>query len=242
MNIETLDREYKQGDKGGKVIMVQEWLTLNKYAVAIDGDFGPATVSALRKFKASAGLTATGVADAATFEALTAPMRRALAPIPASGKTLNDLIVAYAQQHLAEHPLEVGGENCGPWVRLYTGHEGKEWAWCAGFAGFILKQACDTFGVPLPLTLSLSCTELAHDAIKRGSLIMGKPLAPILPGSLFLNRGAPGAWEHTGIVIAFHDDSIETIEGNTNDVGSREGYEVCRRVRGYNNKDFIKIG
>lgn len=32
-----------------------------------------------------------------------------------------------------------------------------------------------------------------------------------------------------------------TIEGNTNDDGSREGYEVCARTRDYNEMDFIKI-
>lgn len=34
---------------------------------------------------------------------------------------------------------------------------------------------------------------------------------------------------------------VETIEGNTNDEDSPEGYEVCRRVRGYGSKDFILI-
>jgi len=32
---------------------------------------------------------------------------------------------------------------------------------------------------------------------------------------------------------------FQTIEGNTNDDGSREGYEGCQRVRGYASKDFI---
>jgi hypothetical protein len=34
---------------------------------------------------------------------------------------------------------------------------------------------------------------------------------------------------------------FETIEGNTNDDGSREGYEVCRRFRSYQKTDFILI-
>jgi len=46
---------------------------------------------------------------------------------------------------------------------------------------------------------------------------------------------------HTGIVVAAHADSIETIEGNINNEGSREGYEVCRRFRGYGKKDFILL-
>lgn len=36
---------------------------------------------------------------------------------------------------------------------------------------------------------------------------------------------------HTGFVENIEGDTIHTIEGNTNDTGSREGYEVCRRYR-----------
>jgi len=42
-------------------------------------------------------------------------------------------------------------------------------------------------------------------------------------------------------VTKFEDDAFETIEGNTNDEGSPNGYEVCRRIRGYRKKDFIRI-
>lgn len=37
---------------------------------------------------------------------------------------------------------------------------------------------------------------------------------------------------HTGFVESIDSDgTLHTIEGNTNDSGSREGYEVCRRTR-----------
>ena len=35
--------------------------------------------------------------------------------------------------------------------------------------------------------------------------------------------------------------SSSTIEGNTNDTGSREGVEVCARTRSYAGKDFIIV-
>ena len=70
------------------------------------------------------------------------PMIAALSPIAPDGP-LGRLVVAYARQHLVQHPQEVGGENRGPWVRLYTqGREGEDSPWCAGFATFILEQAC----------------------------------------------------------------------------------------------------
>ena len=40
-----------------------------------------------------------------------------------------------------------------------------------------------------------------------------------------------GGLGHTGIIEAIIDGQLHTIEGNTNDTGSREGYEVCRRIR-----------
>jgi hypothetical protein len=47
---------------------------------------------------------------------------------------------------------------------------------------------------------------------------------------------------HTGFVERIDGLSIHTIEGNTNDTGSREGYEVCRRIRKINTmKGFIIV-
>lgn len=61
----------------------------------------------------------------------------------------------------------------------------------------------------------------------------------IPPGSLFLVRRTATDWTHVGIVTAAHELHFETLEGNTNDDGSHEGYEVCARARGYGGKDFI---
>jgi hypothetical protein len=42
-------------------------------------------------------------------------------------------------------------------------------------------------------------------------------------------------------VLKAKEDVFHTIEGNTNDEGSREGYEVRKRIRGHEDKDFILI-
>jgi hypothetical protein len=74
-------------------------------------------------------------------------------------------IVRYAKQHLKQVPREVGGNNKGPWVRLYMDHhEGDEWRWCAGFVCFVIKQACDTIQVEMPIVSSFSCDLLAASA------------------------------------------------------------------------------
>ena len=49
-------------------------------------------------------------------------------------------------------------------------------------------------------------------------------------GSIFIMDYGKGLG-HTGIVERIDGDTLYTIEGNTNDEGSREGYEVCRRTR-----------
>src|SRR2546427_4017703 len=135
------------GDRGPSVRRVQEWLSLNGLQVKVDGDCGPATRAAVREFESRHGLSSDGEVGAKLFELLTAPMRAALARIEPGGRPLGELTIAYAQQHLAQHPREIGGQNRGPWVRLYmSGHDGEEWAWCAGFACFCLRQACATLG------------------------------------------------------------------------------------------------
>lgn len=47
---------------------------------------------------------------------------------------------------------------------------------------------------------------------------------------------------HTGIVVEVIGDSIRTIEGNTNDEASREGYIVAEKTRKISsiNKGFIR--
>jgi hypothetical protein len=172
-------------------------------------------------------------------------MVAALAPI-APGGALGSLVVAYARQHLVQHPQEVGGENRGPWVRLYTqGQEGKDAPWCAGFATFVLEQACRTAGVPSPVPRTLACDEVQSCA---GDRFLPQPKPPqrsrITPGSLFLRPNPPGVkprYAHTGIVVKAEADTFRSIEGNTNDDGSAEGFEVCARVHGYRNLDFVLL-
>jgi hypothetical protein len=88
----------------------------------------------------------------------------------------------------------------------------------------------------------VSCDVLASQAERAGMRLSDEDApAKLTPGSIFLVRGIVGDWTHTGIVTEVHDDTFETIEGNTNDAGHREGIEVCARTRSYAGKDFILI-
>lgn len=234
-----LSKPLQKGDKKGQVKLIQEWLSLNDEKIAIDNDFGSATETAVKDFQTKTNLPVTGIVDDATFAKLIAPMSRALTPIAANGMSLGELVVEYSKRHLVEHPLEVGGQNAGPWVRMYmNGNEGEDWPWCAGFACFCLKQASDTLRQTMPFKSSFSCDTLAAFAKEKNRLVN---IGEAAPGSFFLVRRTDTDWTHTGIITDIQGDIIKTIEGNTNDAGSREGYEVCARTRGIKKMDFIKI-
>ena len=134
-----LDKNYKRGSKGKKVRLIREWLLLNGIGVVVDGDFGAATDFAIRKFTIKNDFVENGIVENKTFAKLINPMKFVIEEkTPKS--ILGNTVVTYAKRHLKQSPREIGGQNCGPWVRLYMkGNEGPEWAWCARFACFILQ-------------------------------------------------------------------------------------------------------
>ena len=181
---------------------------------------------------------------------MVSPLKAALQAIPVTpNDKLPDLVLKYAQQHLAQHPLEIGGQNRGPWVRVYLdGNEGTPWAWCAGFVTFILKQACLTLNRSMPLAGSFRCNELAQQAKAKHLFVRSEDIAngtvsweSLNSCCIFLVRKNSSEWSHTGFVCQPNGDPFSTIEGNTNDEGNAEGYEACKRTRSLSGKDFIRI-
>lgn len=238
----------EQGSSGRDVRRIQEWLCLNGFGVVVDGDFGPATEDGVKAFRRKRRLPVRGPVDAATFDKLSSPMRRALSTPRSVPRDIGDAVVYVARRHLTQHPREIAGQNLGPWVRLYMdGKEGKSYPWCVGFVQLVIRQACDALNVEKPFVHTYSCDRLASDGCKKGLFIrqaeIGASNAADLPppGTVFLQRREPGDWTHAGVVVRANKETFETIEGNTNDEGSREGYEVCYRVRGYHNKDFVML-
>ena len=78
--------------------------------------------------------------------------------------------------------------------------------------------------------------------VRSKAFIISVILMPVvMGGSIFLVRRTPTDWTHTGLVTDAVPVAFDTIEGNTNDDGDREGFEVCSRSRGYASKDFITL-
>ena len=238
----TLDGEVGAGTRGMPARRVQEWLSLRGYGLSIDGIYGPITAEVVARFQEDAYIEATGRVDDETFTLLVEPMRETLRQRLNVCESINAAVLEYARAHLGQHPREVGGQNRGPWVRMYmNGHDGQQWAWCAGFVTFILHQATESLNADMPIRGSFSCDTLVAQARAAGLFLSEADARDrgVPAGSFFLVRRTDTDWTHVGIVEATDEMVIRTIEGNTNDEGGREGYEVCARSRGYSSKDFI---
>jgi len=175
------------------------------------------------------------------MDALAQPLLRAVQPVAAKA-SLGDTVVAIAEQHVAEHPREVGGANRGPWVRLYMdGNEGDPWLWCAGFATYILEAAAKAHKQKSPLPRTFSCDTIGMAALHAGTLDRNAIAATARAGDFFLIPKTKFDWVHVGIVAGSSNGVLDTIEGNTNDTGSREGFEACQRTRAPATVDLVRV-
>ncbi|MCW0182680.1 MAG: peptidoglycan-binding protein [Zavarzinia sp.] len=236
----------QKNDTGRRALVVQELLCFAGFGTSMDGDFGHATAMAVQKFQKAAGLTSPmGVVDNDTFLALAAPVIETANPVCAA-TSFPAAVVEIAKRHLAERVRELGGENRGVWVRLYTGgRDGSDWPWCAAFVSFVLSQAARATGRKSPLPYTASCDVLATEAKARNifvpSVTKEENLTIDMP-AIFLNRKSPGDWTHTGFAIGKDKASFSTIEGNTEaHTGSYEGDRVQALQRKYENRDFIRL-
>lgn len=235
----------RRGDANVHVKRVQEWLCLRGHPTKIDGDFGPATERALRAFCEAANRHWLGAyVDEPMMELLEQPLRRAVADLRlVNPRHVREMVCDVAEQHIAQHPREVGGQNMGPWVRLYMdGREGRQWAWCAGFVWYVIAQAAQQIVQPMPLKPSYSCTTFVER--NRDKFIPGESPSLVQRGDVFFIRRDSGdnGYSHTGLVLAVDEGTILTAEGNTNDEGSREGFEAVKRARRIVRMDFLSLG
>lgn len=144
------------------------------------------------------------------------------------------LKVAAATEGATENPTN---SNAGPYVErvLERTGLGKGLPWCAAWVADVGVIA---LGDRWPLPKTASCAMLGEAAAKAG-ILHDKPEV----GDVFLlYYSSLGRFAHTGIVTAVNaDGTIGTLEGNTNDGGSRDGWGVFRRTRRVGSRDrFIR--
>lgn len=108
--------------------------------------------------------------------------------------------------------------------------------WCATFVSTIGRLA---LGVSWPIPMTSDVTKLARWAQDRGLFRQRPAIAHVQGGDIFLVPNSDNTdWTHTGFITTVNriNDTISTIEGNTDGSGSREGNGVYVRSR---NIDFI---
>lgn len=139
--------------------------------------------------------------------------------------TLQQKALEFAQSQVGVEEAP-GHKNTGKDVEKYLAAVGlgPGLSWCMAFMYWCHLQAADAMGRKVLMFKTGGVLEQWRQRKDKY-----RALTPI-PGDVFIMDFGKGTG-HTGIVEKVEDDVIHTIEGNTNDDGSREGYEVCRRTR-----------
>lgn len=144
------------------------------------------------------------------------------------------LAKAVTQLGVAEVPKN---SNAGRDVEKYLRSVGlgKGYAWCMAFVYWCASESAKELGVVNPLIKTGGVMRQWNESAKER-----RKSAPQV-GDVFIMDFGKGTG-HTGFVERVDGSNVHTIEGNTNDEGSREGYEVARRVRPLKSfKGFIRI-
>lgn len=141
---------------------------------------------------------------------------------------MNDLLkkvleIAITQIGQDEKPH---GSNWGEPVKTYLASVDITFpaSWCMAFIYWCFKEAAKQLNIINPAIKSGGVLNVWNKTPKKY-----KSSTPLV-GSIFIMDHGKGLG-HTGIVEKFDEKYVYTIEGNTNDTGSREGIEVCRKQR-----------
>jgi hypothetical protein len=120
-------------------------------------------------------------------------------------------------------------------------------SWCAYFAELVWKEAYDSYEMKNDISKELldklfsgSSTQTHKNFDQSNFITRNQTNKNLLqkvpvPGALAIWRYGNDWTGHTGIVLEpIGNAAFISIEGNTNDDGAREGYEVAKRIRKLN--------
>jgi hypothetical protein len=218
-----------------------------------NGDFGRQTLNAVLLFQArftdtdGLPLTVDGEIGMLTWAALFGPQSVTVRNETSSPLLAAVLDFAATQIGVMESPR---GSNRGPQVDKYVASVGLnpagQFAWCVAFVYFCFEQAAKKLGRSNPMIKTGGVLDHWNRAGTQGvpritnARAINNP-SLVKPGQIFaISLG--GGLGHAGLVERVAGGKLVTIEGNTNDGGSRDGIGVFRRsMRKINsiNKGFV---
>lgn len=237
-------RVIKRGEKDGDIVRAVQ-TRLNETGcgpIGVDGDFGADTERSVKLFQIrfadqdGGSLKVDGQVGPMTWGMLFGTRSVPTADKAPSKLLAGALAFAATQIGVMEQPL---GSNRGPEVDAYLRSVGLDptkgaYAWCAAFVYYCFQQAATRLGRANPVVKTAGVLDHWSKAGKAGvPRIFGADAlnnpALVKPGHIFILDYGGGAG-HTGLVESVNGGKLVTIEGNTNDGGSREGIGVFRRT------------
>jgi hypothetical protein len=145
-------------------------------------------------------------------------------------------IVRIAQAEIGVE--EIDGTNCGPRVNEYkaatTLDPKQPWPWCAAFVCWVAREAMKAAQIQETATFRRPKTASAW-GFEAWSLAQDKTTSTKKPHAGDIRPGdiVVFTFSHIGIAISEPDKKgfVETVEGNTDSSGSREGGGVFLKRR-----------
>lgn len=150
---------------------------------------------------------------------------------PTTTAPLAEKLVELAKKEVGVE--EVNGTNCGPRVNEYKSatclDSEQGWPWCAAFICWLMREAMKDSSYTFKRPTTASAWGFEEWAAKQNNKVqLKKPHKDdIKAGDIVMFT-----FSHIGLAIGEpHDGYIDTIEGNTDGQGSREGGAVLQKKR-----------
>jgi hypothetical protein len=196
-----------------------------------DGIFGAETESAVKLFQTRRNLQADGVVGPLTWAELFAESAPVVDHAPAG------ILAAALATALSQEGVRETSRNRGPQVDQYITSVGLNpagaFSWCQAFVYWCFDQAAQKAQIANPCVKTAGVLDHWAKCPPAARIYADRAFDDptlIRPGAIFIVDHGAGKG-HTGIVTRVFDGQVGTIEGNTNQAGSREGDGVYQKVR-----------
>ncbi|MGA9365513.1 MAG: peptidoglycan-binding protein [Bacteroidota bacterium] len=241
----------KKADKGPDVSELQRLLTQRGYLVDVDGNFGARTYQAVRAFQSQnldqhgQPLVVDGKVGPLTWWSLTHPKPDVrplsavdyteMPPAEMGGGAIGRTALSTAIGELKAGACEVGGNNCGLWVRKYLEPAGlpEGNSWCASFVSWCYLNGCGGDRNAMPIQYCPGARALLGEFEDKGWAHDPQSGYQPEPGDIVTWwRVELSSWQgHVGLVHQLKDGMLYTIEGNRSPRVQGFSYVFSRMVQ-----------